>query len=75
MLDTLCPADSSLPRRHLCAVLVARAADPQPARQAALRRHVSATKLTSPRLRYAYMYMDKQAKFLDSLRKGGTGGG
>ncbi|XP_043236907.1 dnaJ homolog subfamily C member 16-like [Amphibalanus amphitrite] len=69
VLDTLCPTEASRARRHLCAVLVARSGDPQTARQAALREHVWTARLTSPRLRYAYIYMDKQAKFLDNLLK------
>ena len=75
ILDTLCPVEASRARRHLCAVLVARSGDPQPARQAALRQYLATTKPTSPRLRYAYIYMDKQAKFLSNLLKGGRGGG
>ncbi|XP_037074988.1 dnaJ homolog subfamily C member 16-like [Pollicipes pollicipes] len=72
MLDTLCPTEAARSRRHLCVVLVARSTEPQTERQAALRRHIARSRVTRDRLQYAYIYMDKQARFMDALRQGSS---
>jgi DnaJ family protein C protein 16 len=66
-MDELCPVSSRNPRR-LCAILIVSDQPTESSHVAAFRDFVLTQKYTSDRIRFAYMYADKQRAFVDSFK-------
>ena len=72
MFDALCPVESRNLRRRLCVVLVTRDSRDHDQARATLRAHVleNTSGRDAHKLRYAYIFRDKQTSFVYSLTAG-----
>ncbi|XP_058820805.1 dnaJ homolog subfamily C member 16 isoform X2 [Topomyia yanbarensis] len=71
ILEGVCPAEWNRPRKRLCVVLVTEnTATHDDARQA-MRRIAMASSYSPERVRYAYIYQEKQTEFISALTEHG----
>lgn len=66
-MDELCPVSSRNPRR-LCAILIVSDRSADSSHVTAFRDFVLAQKYATDRIRFAYMYADKQRAFVDAFK-------
>ncbi|XP_071446764.1 dnaJ homolog subfamily C member 16 isoform X1 [Hetaerina americana] len=70
MFDALCPPDAGRPRRRLCVVLVSQNTPiHEPARHA-LRQFAQDSPYGSDRVRFAYVFQERQPEFVGTLTNG-----
>lgn len=67
VLESLCPCEWNKPRKRLCVVLVTTASDSHDLHRQSFRRYAQASPYSTERVRFAYIYHDKQAEFVNAL--------
>ncbi|XP_063228337.1 dnaJ homolog subfamily C member 16 isoform X2 [Bacillus rossius redtenbacheri] len=70
MLDTLCPPEWARPRKRLCVVLVCRDTPGHDEPRRALRQFAQESPHSADRVRYAYVFQERQAEFVSALTGG-----
>ena len=72
MFDALCPVESVRSRRRLCVVLVTQDDPSHDPSRAALREYaISDQARERDRVRYTYLFREKQVEFMNALTAGG----
>lgn len=67
MLEGVCPAEWNRPRKRLCVVLVTENTSTHDEARQAMRRIALESTYSPERVRFAYIYQDKQAEFINAL--------
>ncbi|XP_055523691.1 dnaJ homolog subfamily C member 16 isoform X1 [Wyeomyia smithii] len=67
MLEGVCPAEWNRPRKRLCVVLVTENTATHDEARNAMRRIALESSYSPERVRFAYIYQEKQAEFIDAL--------
>ncbi|KAF2899439.1 hypothetical protein ILUMI_06735 [Ignelater luminosus] len=67
VLESLCPCEWNKPRKRLCVVLVTTASSDHDPHRQSFRRYAQTAPYNSERVRFAYIYHDKQSEFVNSL--------
>ncbi|GAB0090549.1 DnaJ homolog subfamily C member 16 [Sergentomyia squamirostris] len=67
MLEGVCPAEWNRPRKRLCVILVTENTNNHDTARQALRRIALESSYNPERVRFAYIYKDKQADFINAL--------
>ncbi|KAB0795064.1 hypothetical protein PPYR_11903 [Photinus pyralis] len=73
VLESLCPCEWNKPRKRLCVVLVTTASDSHDLHRQSFRRYAQASPYSTERVRFAYIYHDKQTEFVNALMPDGEG--
>lgn len=71
LLDSICPADR--PRKRLCVILVTENTETHDEAREALRKIALESSFSSERVRFAYIYQDRQSAFVNALSDGSDG--
>lgn len=69
-MDSLCPAESSITRRRLCAILVTDDLDEDEEARRNLRKFARQFKYSRDRVTFSYIFREKQPELLRSLVQG-----
>ncbi|XP_055385041.1 dnaJ homolog subfamily C member 16 isoform X2 [Condylostylus longicornis] len=72
MLEGVCPAEWNRPRKRLCVILVTENTDAHNYARHALRQIALQSGYSSERVRFAYIFQDKQSDFISALSKGSS---
>lgn len=67
MLEGICPAEWNRPRKKLCVILVTENVDTHDEARRALRKIALESGYSAERVRFAYIYQEKQTEFINSL--------
>lgn len=67
ILDALCPCEWNKPRKRLCVVLVTTASSDHDLHRESFRNYAQSAPYSTEKVRFAYIYHDKQSDFLNSL--------
>lgn len=67
VLESLCPCEWNKPRKRLCVVLVTTASNGHDPHRQSFRHYAQASPYSTERVRFAYIYHDKQTEFVNSL--------
>ncbi|GJQ86858.1 hypothetical protein Trydic_g19526 [Trypoxylus dichotomus] len=67
ILDSLCPCEWNKPRKRLCVVLVTSASSSHNPHREAFRSYAQNAPYSVDKVRFAYIYHDKQTEFVNSL--------
>lgn len=67
MLDGICPAEWNRPRKRLCVILVTENTENHDRARETLRRIALQSSYSTERVRFAYIYQNKQFDFINSL--------
>lgn len=67
VLESLCPCEWNKPRKRLCVVLVTTASDSHNQHRQSFRHYAQASPYSTERVRFAYIYHDKQTEFVNAL--------
>ncbi|KAJ8983813.1 hypothetical protein NQ317_008939 [Molorchus minor] len=67
ILEALCPCEWNKPRKKLCVVLVTEASHSYDPHRQSFRSYAQSSPYGTERVRFAYIYHDKQAEFVNSL--------
>lgn len=70
MLEALCPAEWNRPRKRLCVVLITGDTSEHDAARQALRQFAQDSVYSAERVRFAYLYHERQTEFVESLTIG-----
>ena len=70
MLDYLCPPEMSTSRRRLCVILVTEDREEDDEAREQLRQFTRQFKYNPERIKFSYIYRNKQTEFLSSLSNG-----
>lgn len=70
ILDVLCPCEWVKPKKKLCVVLVTKKSSEHDEHRQAFRTYAQSSPYSSDKVRFAYIYHDKQAEFVNSLKPG-----
>jgi hypothetical protein len=70
MFDALCPPDSSRPRRRLCVILVSQNTPYHDEPRQALRQFAQDNPYGSEKVRFMYIYKERQTDFVSALTSG-----
>lgn len=70
LLDGICPTEWNRPRKRLCVILVTENTDAHDEARDALRKIALESAFSSERVRFAYIYQDRQAEFVSALSNG-----
>lgn len=70
MLDALCPAGWSRPRKRLCVLLVSQNTPYHDEHRQSLRRFAQESNYTPDRVRFMYVFQERQADFVHALTAG-----
>lgn len=70
MLEALCPCEWNKPRKKLCVVLVTEESIFHNPHREAFRNYAQNSPYNSERVRFAYIYHNKQTEFVNSLATG-----
>lgn len=73
VLEALCPAEWNRPRKRLCVVLVTGVTAEHDAARQALRQFAQDTHYSLDRVRFVYLYHEKQTEFVESMWAASTG--
>lgn len=73
MLDGICPAEWNRPKRRLCVILITENSGTHDYARQVLRRISVESTFNPDRVKYAYIYQDKQKEFVSSLATSGDG--
>lgn len=71
MLDGICPAEWNRPRKRLCVILVTENTENHDRARETLRRIALQSSYSTERVRFAYIYQNKQLDFINSLSSDG----
>lgn len=69
MLEGVCPTEWNRPRKRLCVILVTEKTETHDAARSALRKIALDSAYNPERVRFAYIYQDKQTEFVSALSK------
>lgn len=72
MLEGVCPAEWNRPRKRLCVILVTENTDAHNYARNALRQIALQSGYSSERVRFAYIFQDKQTDFVNAMSKGSS---
>lgn len=76
LLEGICPTEWNRPRKRLCVILVTANTDTHDSARQALRRIALESAFSAERVRFAYIYQEKQMEFISALQpESGTAGG
>ncbi|KAJ3642615.1 hypothetical protein Zmor_025378 [Zophobas morio] len=67
VLDALCPCEWNKPRKRLCVVLVTKTSSSHDPHRQSFRIYAQNSPYNTEKVRFAYIYHDKQAEFVNSL--------
>lgn len=70
LLDGICPTEWNRPRKRLCVILVTENTDAHDEARDALRKIALESAFSAERVRFAYIYQDRQAEFVSALSNG-----
>lgn len=70
MLEGVCPAEWNRPRKRLCVVLITENTEAHNYARYILRKIAVQSGYSSEKVRFAYIYQDKQSEFVNALSKG-----
>lgn len=70
LLDGICPTEWNRPRKRLCVILVTENTDAHDEARDALRKIALESAFSADRVRFAYIYQDRQAEFVSALANG-----
>lgn len=70
MLDALCPVEWARPRKRLCVVLISENTPYHDEPRQALRQLAQEAHYSSDRVRFAYIYKERQPDFVAALTSG-----
>lgn len=70
LLDGICPTEWNRPRKRLCVILVTENTDAHDEARDALRKIALESAFSADRVRFAYIYQDRQAEFVNALSNG-----
>ena len=69
MLDGVCPAEWNRPRKRLCVILVTENTETHNEARNIVRKVALESSYNPERVRFAYIYQDKQAEFISALKE------
>lgn len=69
LLEGLCPTEWNRPRKRLCVILVTANTERHDSARRALRRIALESAFSAERVRYAYLYREKQTEFVRALQQ------
>merc|ERR1719495_1032302 len=67
VFDALCPIESSRTRKRLCVILFTRDSEEHEEYRQAMRDFVAGTKFSPERVRFTYIYLEKQQQFINAV--------
>lgn len=70
LLDGICPTEWNRPRKRLCVILVTENTNAHDEARDALRKIALESAFSADRVRFAYIYQDRQAEFVSALANG-----
>lgn len=70
ILDAVCPPEWSRPRKRLCAVLITDPTNEHDGARNALRAYARHAPWGNDRVRFTYIYLEKQQQFIENLKAG-----
>lgn len=70
MLESLCPCEFNPPRKRLCAVLITEATKNHDKHRESFRNYAQNAPYSQEKIRFAYIYHDKQTDFVNALLPG-----
>lgn len=70
LLDGICPTEWNRPRKRLCVILVTENTEAHDEARDALRKIALESAFSADRVRFAYIYQDRQAEFVSALSNG-----
>ncbi|XP_037947969.1 dnaJ homolog subfamily C member 16 [Teleopsis dalmanni] len=70
ILDDLCPAEWNRARKRLCVVLITKNCKSHDIARGTLREIALSSEFSSQRVRFAYIFMDKQTEFVNAISNG-----
>jgi DnaJ family protein C protein 16 len=70
MFDALCPPERTPPRKHLCVVLVSENTPYHDEPRQALRKFAHEAPYSAERVRFTYIFQERQAEFVSALANG-----
>lgn len=70
MLEAICPCEWNKPRKKLCVILVTEDSIYHDAHRESFRNYAQSSPYNSERVRFAYIYQNKQTEFVNSLMPG-----
>lgn len=70
MLDSVCPIEWARPRKRLCVVLVSENTEDHDEPRQAMRVFAQETSYSNERVRFSYIYQERQQEFVKSLSTG-----
>lgn len=70
LLDGICPTEWNRPRKRLCVILVTQNTDEHDPARDALRKIAVESAFSVERVRFAYIYQDRQSEFVSALSNG-----
>lgn len=74
LLESLCPTEWNRPRKRLCVILVTQNTETHDEAREALRKIALDSAFSSERVRFAYIYQEKQTAFINALADGTADG-
>lgn len=73
LLESICPAEWNRPRKRLCVILVTENTETHDEAREALRKIALDSGFSSERVRFAYIYQERQSAFVNALSNGADG--
>ncbi|XP_041451721.1 dnaJ homolog subfamily C member 16, partial [Drosophila obscura] len=70
MLESVCPAEWNRPRKRLCVILITENSDEHNLARSAMREIALHSRYSVERVRFAYMFKERQPNFINALSKG-----
>jgi DnaJ family protein C protein 16 len=70
MFDALCPPEGALPRKRLCVVLVSENTPYHDEPRQALREFAQEAPYSADRVRFTYIFQERQTEFVSALANG-----
>ncbi|XP_015044383.2 dnaJ homolog subfamily C member 16 [Drosophila pseudoobscura] len=70
MLESVCPAEWNRPRKRLCVILITENTDEHNVARGAMREIALHSRYSVERVRFAYMFKERQPNFINALSKG-----
>lgn len=70
LLDSLCPPEWAKPRKRLCVVLVSENTPYHDSPRQALRQFAQESSYSSDRVRFTYIFRERQSEFINALTSG-----
>lgn len=70
MFDALCPPESTRPRKRLCVILVSQNTPYHDEPRQALRQFAQEVSYSAERVRFMYIFQERQSDFVSALTNG-----